>query len=249
MRFLIVTCAWTDKGIRARNEDYFGSWTIGAGSRKFVLLAVADGLGGHPAGDVASRVAIDSLYNSVRNSFSVFSDNLPKDPRLIVRNGFQSAVSGVVAKQNTDPSLRGMGTTLTAALIDDNGDGVIAHAGDSRAYLISDSMHQITRDHSVVQEMADKGQIPQSQVSKHPLHNRLTRALGCPVVNPDEYVVTIGSGTLLLCTDGLIEGLTDEEILDISRTTPFSGTCQALVHEAKKKSRDNITTVMAKIRG
>ena len=141
-----------------------------------------------------------------------------------------------------------MGTTLTAALIDEGGAGVIVHAGDSRAYIIGDSIRQITRDHSVVQEMADKGMILQSQVSRHPMHNKLTRALGSPPVNPDIYQFSIGAGTLLLCTDGLIEGLTDEEITETSRETSFSGSCQALVHAAKKRSRDNITVVMAKVK-
>jgi len=213
-----------------------------------VLLAVADGLGGHPAGDVASRVAIDSLHNSVRNSCSVFSGTVPFDPGAILVNGFRNAANEVFRRQTDDPALIGMSTTLTAALIEDTGDGVIVHAGDSRAYLIDNSMFQVTKDHSVVQEMADRGEIPQSQVSRHPMHNRLTRALGGPVVNPDVYRFSTGSGALLLCTDGLIEGMTDEEIFDISRTTPFPRTCQALVHEAKKKSRDNITAVMAKIR-
>ena len=246
MGFLIVTCSWTDKGTRARNEDYSGSWEIGTGSRKFVLLVVADGLGGHPGGDVASRVAVDSFHDSVRNSLSVFSGNVPCDPGGIMINGFRSAANEVFNKQHNNPALQGMGTTLTAALIDDGGNGTMVHAGDSRAYLIDNSIRQVTKDHSVVQEMADQGLIPQSQVSRHPLHNRLTRALGRPDVTPDVYRFVLGSGILLLCTDGLIEGLTDEEILDIARESSFSGTCQALVHEAKKKSRDNITAVMAK---
>jgi PPM family protein phosphatase len=163
-------------------------------------------------------------------------------------NGFQSAANEIFAKQNHDPALQGMGTTLTSALMDDGGTGTLVHAGDSRAYLIDDSIHQITKDHSFVQEMADKGHILQSQVSRHPLHNRLTRALGRSIINPDVYQFIIDSGALLLCTDGLIEGLTDEEIFDISRGTSFSRTCQALVHGAKEKSRDNITVTMAKVK-
>ena len=213
-----------------------------------MLLAVADGLGGHPAGDVASRVAIQALHDSVRNSFLAFGNNVPHDPGLLLKNGFHSAAGVVFRSQADDPALHGMGTTLTAALVDDNGDGVIAHAGDSRAYLVDDSIRQLTRDHSVVQEMADKGQIPQSQVSRHPMHNRLTRALGSSVVNPDMYRFSIGSGVLLLCSDGLIEGLTDEEIVGIIRSTSFQGTCQALVHAAKQKGRDNITVVMARMK-
>jgi PPM family protein phosphatase len=245
---LIVTCAWTDKGTRAKNEDFHGTWEIRTGYRRFTLLVVADGLGGHPAGDVASRLAVQALHNSVRNSFSVFCENFPYDSRLIMINGFQSAANEVSAQQDHDPALQGMGTTLTSALIDDEGTGIIVHAGDSRAYLIDDSINQITKDHSVVQEMADKGQILQSQVSRHPLHNRLTRALGRIVINPDVYQFSIGSGALLLCTDGLIEGLTDEELFETSRRTSFSGTCQALVQGAKKKSRDNITVLMARMR-
>ena len=213
-----------------------------------MLLAVADGLGGHPAGDIASRVAIETLHDAVRNSFRVFDNHIPHDPGLLLKNGFSSAANVVFRRQIDDPALSGMGTTLTAALIDDTGNGVIAHAGDSRAYIVDGSMRQITRDHSVVQEMADRGEIPQSQVSRHPMHNRLTRALGSPGVNPDMYQFRTGSGMLLLCSDGLTEGLTDAGIFEIIAGNSFSGTCQALVHAAKRKSRDNITVTMAKVK-
>jgi protein phosphatase len=141
-----------------------------------------------------------------------------------------------------------MATTLTAALIDDIGTGAIAHAGDSRAYHIGGSIRQITKDHSLVQYMADKGQIPQTQMDRHPLRGRITRALGMASCTPDMYPVNLESGTLLLCTDGLTDGLMDNKIFTIISSYPVHAACRELVLSAKSKDCDNISVILATAR-
>jgi serine/threonine protein phosphatase PrpC len=245
---LIRYCKYSDLGARHKNEDSLCAWEVWSGGVSYTLLAVADGLGGHRAGDIASRLAIERLVEVVGDSFQIFGSTIPQDPSTVLKKAFLSAGAVIVSQAGKNPSWHGMATTLTAALVDDAGSAVIAHAGDSRAYLIGGSIQQITKDHSVVQDMADKGEISPTHKGRHPLRGKITRALGMVSCTPDMYSVNLESGTLLLCSDGLTEGLTDNRIFSIISSYPINAACRELVESAKRASRDNISVVLASTR-
>ncbi len=184
----------------------------------------------------------------VGDSFHIFGSTIPQDPSIILEKAFLSAGAVIVSQAGKNPSWNGMATTLTAALVDDSGSAVIAHAGDSRAYHIGDSIRQITKDHSLVREMAEKGEIPPNQTGRHPLRGKITRALGMVSCTPDMYSVNLESGTLLLCSDGLTEGLADQKIFSVISSYPINAACRELVASAKRTSRDNISVVLATAR-
>lgn len=163
------------------------------------LFAVADGLGQSPGGETASRLALDTL--------SAAFTGTPGAEALAA--AFRQASQAVWQRASTDPSLHGMGTTLTAVAVLSTGAHTrlaVASIGDSRAYLFQDGqLRQLTRDHSVVQALIDAGQVTAEQWRTHPDRSLLTRALGtAPVIEPDITVPEVtGNARLLLCTDGL----------------------------------------------
>jgi serine/threonine protein phosphatase PrpC len=175
------------------------------------LFAVADGLGQSPGGETASRLALDTL--------SAAFTGTPAAEALAA--AFRQASQAVWERASTDPSLHGMGTTLTAVAVLQTGPQTrlaVASIGDSRAYLFQDGqLRQLTRDHSVVQGLIDAGQVTADQWRSHPDRSLLTRALGiAPVVEPDITLPEVtGNARLLLCTDGLTAQAEDPEITAI----------------------------------
>lgn len=165
------------------------------------LFMVADGMGGHNAGDIASKIAVETVVD-------YFSKNNANDSYCIRKSVFESikcANSAIFQFSKTNDRLLGMGTTLTIAYVQ-NYKAFIGHVGDSRAYLIKNGgASQITRDHSLVQELYENGTITKEQMNKHPNKNILTRALGLEaLIEVDYYEIAIKEGDfLLLCTDGL----------------------------------------------
>jgi serine/threonine protein phosphatase PrpC len=204
------------------------------------LFAVADGMGGHQGGEVASKLALERLQRAADGG---------SDLADVVRE----ANRAVFSKASEDPGLAGMGTTLTAVVLE--GDRLrLAHVGDSRMYRVrDDSMERITRDHTVVENLVEKGQLTPKEAHIHPQRSILTRALGVEEdVQVDEAEVDLKPGDrLLLCSDGLT-GMVDED--DILRILTEKGDPQAasdaLVDAANDAGgQDNITAVVVDVEG
>lgn len=242
----IRTCFQTDRGVRPENEDACGIWEISSRDGTLTLLAVADGLGGHPAGEVASRIAVDSLYSYVRTRVEKDPVMNPADLEPLLAAGMAAANQQILARAADSHACYGMGTTLVAALLNPMGEGVIGNVGDSRAYFVGDSITRITSDHSRVQEMVDLGLLSREEADHHPLRNIVTRILGREGDSPDLFRIRLDSRILLLCSDGLNDGLTDPEILSLCRGQDLAEICRDLVEHAKETSRDNVTVVVAK---
>jgi len=203
------------------------------------LFVVADGMGGAQAGEVASKAAAES-----------FAGELPAAaPERILEETIEGANRTIYELARKDPSLAGMGTTTTAAIVDLEGETVaIGHVGDSRAYRMRGGrFEQLTRDHSLVEEMRRKGQLTDAQAQDHPQRSIITRALGPePEVQVDVQTVPAQDGDVfLICSDGLTTMLDDEQIGRVlSRATSLQAAVKALVDEANRAGgRDNITVV------
>lgn len=225
-------------GKRRHNEDSCIAAKIGDG----LLLAVADGIGGHAAGDVASKIAIDSL----RSEFSLnYRDDM--DSRLLEKlfmKAFESADEKVSEQAVGDKS--GMGTTLVAAFVRSS-EVVIANTGDSRAYLFSGGLRQLTVDHSLVQELFEKGVIDAEKKRSHPMKNVITRSVGGDF-KVDVYHTEINTGEiLLLSSDGLHDYVDEDEISEtLSSGATANETARQLVKSALPVSEDNISVVVLK---
>src|SRR5436305_5119153 len=203
------------------------------------LFVVADGMGGAQAGEVASRAAAES-----------FAQNLPPaPPERLLEETIEGANRTIHELARKDPSLTGMGTTSTAALVDLDGEEVaIGHVGDSRAYrLRGGKFEQLTRDHSLVEEMRRKGQLTDAQAEDHPQRSIITRALGPePEVEVDLQTVPAQAGDVfLICSDGLTTMLDDEHIARLlTRATTMPNAVRALIDEANRAGgRDNISVI------
>ena len=203
------------------------------------LFVVADGMGGAQAGEVASKAAADA-----------FAQGLPEaPPERALEQTIEGANRTIHELARKDPALAGMGTTTTAAIVDLEAEEVaIGHVGDSRAYrLRRGKLEQLTRDHSLVEEMRRKGQLTDAQAEDHPQRSIITRALGPePEVQVDLQTTPAQAGDVfLICSDGLTTMLGDEQIARLlDRATSLQAAVRALVDEANRAGgRDNITVV------
>jgi serine/threonine protein phosphatase PrpC len=203
------------------------------------VFVVADGMGGAQAGEVASKAAADS-----------FDRELPAaPPERVLEETIEAANRTIHEHARTDPDLAGMGTTITATIVDPEAEEVaIGHVGDSRAYrLRAGKLERLTRDHSLVEEMRRKGQLTDAQAEDHPQRSIITRALGPePEVVVDLQTVPAQAGDVfLVCSDGLTTMLGDEQIARLlSRATSMQSAVRALVDEANRAGgRDNITVI------
>lgn len=203
------------------------------------LFVVADGMGGAQAGEVASKAAAESFAGELP----------PAPPEQILEETIEGANRTIHELARKDPGLAGMGTTTTAAIVDLEGEEVaIGHVGDSRAYrLRGGKLEQLTRDHSLVEEMRRKGQLTDAQAEDHPQRSIITRALGPePEVQVDVQTVPAQHGDVfLICSDGLTTMLDDEQIGRVlTRATSLEAAVKTLVDEANRAGgRDNITVV------
>lgn len=227
--------------IRAVNEDSFFVSEIG--SSGLTLAVVADGMGGHNAGEVASLETVNTLKDLI-----VESDTPIKK---LLLSSIECANNSVYKMSKQTPTLHGMGTTVTACVV--SGERVTAaQVGDSRLYLIRDGkMTQITKDHSLVEMLVDSGEITKEAAKHHPQKNIITRAIGTDSsVEADIYEFFIKKDDiLLLCSDGLVNMVEDEKILSlITDSDDFSALSDVLVKEAEAAGgTDNITVVLIKI--
>src|ERR1044072_6117311 len=203
------------------------------------IFVVADGMGGAQAGEVASKAAA-----------AAFDVELPDEPpERILRETIAAANREIHGLARTDPSRAGMGTTITAAIVNAAGEEVgIGHVGDSRAYrLRGGKIERLTRDHSLVEEMRRKGQITEAQAEDHPQRSIITRALGPePDVEVDVQSVAAAPGDVfLLCSDGLTTMLDDDRIARLlAGASSLDAAVRALVDEANRAGgRDNITAL------
>ncbi|MEZ5171507.1 MAG: Stp1/IreP family PP2C-type Ser/Thr phosphatase [Acidimicrobiia bacterium] len=229
MRF--VAGAATDVGrVREGNEDAF------VVDDRLRLFAVADGMGGHRAGEVASATAVEALRASV-------AAGSPVDDAI------RAANAAVLEKSDADTDLAGMGTTMTAVVSPGDGDAVIGHVGDSRAYLLHEGeLSQLTDDHSLVEELVREGRLTSEQAEVHPQRSIITRALGIESdVDVDRYTVPAVVGDrVLLCSDGLTTMVRADDIASILRREPHPGhAAEQLVDAANEAGgEDNITVVV-----
>jgi protein phosphatase len=211
------------------------------------LLAVADGMGGHAHGEVASAVAIGAIARADAELTGVELESV--DLLATLGEAMDAAARSLTEVADSDPSLRGTGTTLVALLVDGTRVGV-GHVGDSRAYLLRDNeLHQLTHDHTLVQSLVDEGRITADEAVDHPRRSVLVRTLqeGSPA-EPDLFPVEGRVGDrFLVCSDGVTAVLTDEEIhdvlADVAEPTDVVDRIIALANEGG--GPDNITCVVA----
>ncbi len=222
----------TDTGRqRNANEDSFFA--------RAPVFVVADGMGGAQAGEVASKAAAEAFDRDFPDA----------PPERVLRETIEAANREIHEHARADPALTGMGTTITAAIVDAGGEEVaIGHVGDSRAYRLRDGkLERLTRDHSLVEEMRRKGQLTDAQAEDHPQRSIITRALGPePDVEVDvQSVPAQAADVFLLCSDGLTTMLGDERIARVlGGATSMDAAVRALVDEANRAGgRDNITAL------
>ena len=225
---------------RSMNQDYFYCSDSPVGSFQNLLI-VADGMGGHKAGDHASKLCVENIVKSV-------AESRHSTPVTVMNEAVMGANSAVYREAMENPQFKGMGTTIVACTLQDR-TLYIANIGDSRLYLINDGIKQITSDHSLVQEMVRNGYITESEARIHPQKNIITRALGTGQhVHADYFEISVKKGDIvLLCSDGLSNMLDDEDIEYIIKrcdTLEEAGT-QLVVQANLHGGDDNITVVLA----
>jgi protein phosphatase len=212
------------------------------------LFAVADGMGGHVGGEVASAAAIEALRESFAGDGNANAHHSSEDLMAAVRQ----ANARVFKRAMDEPELRGMGTTLTAAalVVDDDEDRIaIANVGDSRAYVFAhNELTQLTEDHSIPEELVRQGQLDPSEVDSHPQRHILTRAIGIQAdVDVDLWeVLPVTGDRIVLCSDGLVREVTDDQIASVlRRLADPTEAAQELVARARSHGgSDNITVIV-----
>ena len=235
------SCCVTDVGQkRMMNQDFVYASEEPVGNLPN-LFVVADGMGGHRAGDFASRYTVEIIQKSIRA-------NRERNPIKIIRMAIETANMKVLEKANSDENLAGMGTTVVVATVVENYI-YVANVGDSRLYLIRDEIQQITRDHSLVEEMVRMGEINREQARNHPDKNIITRAVGVRSrVSIDFFDMKLEKDdTVLMCSDGLSNMLEDGEIKEIIRTGSHDLpeiALQLIGRANQNGGRDNIAVVL-----
>ena len=238
--------------VRSSNQDaYCAVLAPNAPAGTDALLAVADGMGGHKAGEVASTLAIHELKKRLSEEFGKKeTSSTDEQQRATVLGDVIQQVNAEVHRAAANPETQGMGTTLTAAVVS-GATLTLGHVGDSRAYLWrGGQMHQISQDHSWVAEEVAKGALPAEALRSHPQINILTRAIGtAPKVEVDLKMTVLQEGdVLLLCSDGL-HGLVDEdEMAKTLAEQPLDSAAKTMVERANALGgNDNITVVLARM--
>ncbi len=235
----VIFATVSEKGRRETNEDAY--LAIQVGDR--YIFAVADGLGGCRAGEVASSHAISVLERAVRTS--------TEPARVLLENAVSDAHREIISNGNLNPAQFGMATTLVAAVVEPDCRCTIINVGDSRAYRI-DGLVRHTRDHSYVQSLLDTGEITPAEAWRHPFGNIITQAIGdrdLPIV-PDIYESEAKGTYLVLSSDGMHDYVPEDRIAEIIRSCgeDLMRSCNQLIAEALVGgSEDNITVIVARI--
>lgn len=232
----------TDIGlVRKSNQD---AYNVGSLSENVVWAVVCDGMGGANGGNIASETAVDAITKDVLSSYQESMDSEAVKGLLI--SAVEGANAKVYHKAKQDESLEGMGTTAVLALIQNNTIHLV-NVGDSRAYLLTrEDVTQITRDHSIVQEMLESGEITEEQARNHPRKNIITRALGVDdTVVVDYFQIPFEEhAKLILCSDGFSGSISPERIYHFSRGLSAEKITKRAIELAKEAGgNDNITVV------
>lgn len=253
MKLAIHASGKSDVGlVRTNNEDCIG-FDLRSG-----IFVLSDGMGGQAAGEVASKIAVDTVMGYFRRR-----DDQDRQDEIVGRefagvsgranalaNAIQLANQAIHATAASDPSKAGMGATIVALCIEESFFS-IAHVGDSRIYLIrTGAIQRLTSDHSFVTEQVRRGLISQEEADRSTMHNVIVRALGSDeTVEPDlaDHELTAGD-LLLLCCDGLTQRLTDSSLLELAnRTASLDQVCEDLIQAAKEAgSDDNISCILVR---
>ena len=223
----------SEKGLREHNEDYCITEKI----NDLYIFGVADGIGGHAGGELASRIAVEELKESIKR----------KGKHGFIE-GFEKANNTIVNENERRQS--NMGTTLVACSVNEKtGECIMAHVGDSRAYIFNEKIWK-TIDHSLVQDLVKKGVICEEETFGHPQKNIVTKALGLEKrVDVDINKKIIKNANLLLCSDGLSDYVNDEEIAKIVEKYRPEMACKKLVKKALDNgSKDNITIIVVNLK-
>jgi serine/threonine protein phosphatase PrpC len=240
-RALMKTASLSDKGKRRQlNQDVVYSSELPVGNLPNLFM-IADGMGGHKAGDYASRYAVDTICREAEQSAE-------RNPERILQSAINKANTGIFELSNENRDLEGMGTTVVVATIYGNCLKV-GNVGDSRLYIVNGkNIRQITTDHSLVEEMIKMGGLDRESARTHPNKNIITRAVGVTyAVLADFYEVELQKGDIiLLCSDGLSNMLEDEEIrMIVNAQRDIMEKAEALVRVANLNGgRDNISLIL-----
>ena len=240
----------TDIGlVRKVNEDSFSCEKL-EGIDDSYLYIVADGMGGHNAGEVASSMAVQEVTSYIRENIETLKLG-DKEIQDLIRNAILHANEKVYKTSILKSNCLGMGTTLSMVLVKDSSI-FIGHVGDSRIYLIRENeIKRITEDHSLVAELIKSGSIKPEDANNHPQKNVITKALGTEyTLEPDVSQSDIQSGDfILICTDGLSNAVYEEDMIyTIVNTSDLNDACELLINKAKESGGfDNITAVVIQI--
>jgi protein phosphatase len=270
----VQSCGLTDAGrVRSENEDQFLIATLTkalqvqqtslpqakvqfSGERGYLFL-VADGMGGHSGGEQASALAIDQIEQFMLNTFKWFFQLKGSEEQKVLkefRDALHQTNARIIQEATLHPELWGMGTTLTMAY-SLHRELFVVHVGDSRCYLFrAGALHQVTRDHTLVQEMVQRGHLSPQEASEHRWRHVITNVVGGtePGVSPEVHKVHLESGdVLLLCSDGLTEMLADEEIAAVlQQEADPRRACDRLIKQANEHGgKDNVTVIVARFGG
>ena len=248
---MIYNCDSHVGKVRKNNEDYCMGEIIQTEDDCIGKFALADGMGGHKKGEVASKIAVDSIIDflkeNILKSCGIKMDYLDD----VIKQGYNYANQKIFDKVSEDSSCEGMGTTLVVAVIYKD-DMIMANVGDSRGYLLhNDEFRRITRDHSVVEELVNANLITEEEARVHPRRNQITRAMGAEeIIIVDIFRKKIEKGDMiLLATDGLTGCVGDEDIKNIiKQDKDIKEICEDLINQANDNSgKDNISVILSKI--
>ncbi len=233
----MIAAVYTETGTKHdKNQD---SFYISYDNEKG-LFVVADGMGGHAAGDIASKTAI-----------RVIKDNLTKYTEKSITDALNKANEEVLEKAKSNPEFEGMGTTIAMCAV--QRDNIIAaHIGDSRIYMIEDSKTVfVTKDHSYVQQLVEKGELSEDEAKQHPMKNIITNALGVQgSVRIDFDKKKRPDGHILICSDGVSNLLSEDEIIKITEENTPAKAAKKLCKTAKVAgSTDDLTAIVIDLRG
>lgn len=234
------TFSMTDVGRRREmNQDYIYTSETSVGNLPNLFI-VADGMGGHNAGDFASRYAVEHVVEAIEASEQ-------KEPVTLLGNALQQVNKNLLTLARENPDLMGMGTTFVAATVSQNHLSV-ANVGDSRLYIVNQHIIQLTRDHSLVQEMVRMGEMNQEEARVHPDKNIITRAIGAMQELEIDFFERdlTAEDRLLLCSDGLTNMIEDEEIRRIMCSQrDICESVERLVQTANENGgKDNISVII-----
>lgn len=248
---MIYNCDSHVGKVRKNNEDYCMGDVIETEDGSIGIFALADGMGGHNKGEVASKIAVDSIIEFLKENIlqkcGIKMDYLDD----VIKQGYNYANKKIYTKSLEDESFSGMGTTLVVAVVYKN-EAIIANVGDSRCYLLNeDGFTKITTDHSVVEELLNANLITKEEAKHHPRRNQITRAMGA-----EEIIIVdifrkkvLENDMLLLATDGLTGCVEDEEIKEILlQDRDVEILSKELIEEANNNSgKDNISVILCKM--